>query len=130
MSTPGPEAVVRRRQAHLLRAQGLTIKQVQAALAPVGLTTVGQWLRGPCPTEQEAADAQYLVDNPRTGQGGQVELKVRFPPELFKALRAEAFQQGAPMSRVVDCATRLYLDCAERIRTGGTDPVNLTGYRP
>lgn len=125
------DTLQRRQRAHDLRAQGLSPRVIQQRLAPVGLTTVKDWLKKDRPTDQDIAAALAREADPATDASGQVGFKMRFPPDLYAALKAEAQAQGgAPMNKVVGCAVSLYLACMERVRSGADHPVDLLGFRP
>lgn len=117
------ETLQRKQQAHDLRGQGLTLNQIRDQLTPIGRTTIGEWLRLPRPTDEdvEAAKAASL-------DAGQASIKARFDPDLFQRMHDEAMAQGSSMNKVITCAVMLYLDCLERARSGGSEPVNLHGY--
>jgi hypothetical protein len=118
------DTLLRRQQAHDLRAQGMTLNQIRDELDPVGRTTVGEWLRSPRPTDEDVAAARA-----RISFADQINLKLRFDPDLYADFQAEAKRQGTSLNRVAGCALRLYLECTARARTGGTEPVDLLGYR-
>lgn len=118
------QTLLMRQQCHDLHAQGKTQRQIQAELN-IARATVRDWLSRPRPTDEELAE---LPAN-KTDITGQVGFKSRFDPELFARLRAEADAQGAATNKVIGCAVRLYLDCMERARNGGQEPVQVLGYR-
>jgi hypothetical protein len=118
----------RRQQAHDLRATGLTLNAIQDHLAPIGRTTISEWLRQPRPTDEEVAAFEHDYDNPQTDHTNQVPIKMRLSPRIYLELQHEADTQGASMSKLANCAVELYLDCISRLREGRTDPVNLRGY--
>jgi hypothetical protein len=128
------ETLLRRQRAHDLRAEGLSAAAIQRHLtkdAFVGLTTVKRWLHQPRPTAADLAAALTKDAQPRPDVTGQVPLKMRFPPDLYAAMKAEAeVQGGVALNKLIGCALKLYLDCAERARDGGAYPVNLMGFRP
>ncbi len=119
------QTLLMRQQCHDLHAQGKTQRQIQAALN-IARATVRDWLSRPRPTDEELAE---LPAN-KTDITGQVPLKMRFPPDLMAAMKAEAEAQGgAPLNKLIGCSLRLYLDCMERARTGIQEPVHILGYR-
>ena len=118
----------RRQQTHDLRAEGLSLNAIQDRLAPIGRTTIGEWLRQPRPTDEETEAFEYDYDNPETDSTNQVPIKMRLSPSIYSELQQEALNQGAPMSKLANCAVRLYLDCMARAREGNQEPVNLRGY--
>jgi len=125
----GPvDTLLRRQQCHDMRAAGATQRQIQAAV-DAGRAAVRDWLSRPRPTDEEIDSVRHSHANPQTDSTGQVGFKSRFDPTLFARLRAEAELQGAPTNKVIGCAVALYLDCLERARTGGTEPINIMGYR-
>jgi transposase len=123
----------RRQQCHDLRAQGLSsaaIHRILLADGPVGATTAKTWLRQPRPTEADIAAAAAKDARPPVDTTGQVPLKMRFPPDLMAAMKAEAEAQGgAPLNKLIGCSLRLYLDCMTRARNGSQEPVQVLGYR-
>jgi hypothetical protein len=117
------ETLRRKQKAHDLRAEGITLNEIQSRLAPVGRTTIGEWLRRPRPTDEEVEAAKDAI-----AYSEQISFKGRFDPDLYQAIFDEATTQGASLNKLVNCAVRLYLDCQARARSGSTEPVNLQGY--
>ena len=122
------QTLLLRQQCHDLRAEGKTQREIQAVVN-VGRATVRDWLSRPRPDEDEIERTRAATAHPQTDITGQVGFKSRFDPELFARLRAESELQGAATNRVLGCAVRLYLDCMERARNGGQEPVQVLGYR-
>ena len=118
------ETLRKRQQCHDLRAAGHSQRQIQEAL-DISRAAVRDWLSRPRPTDEEVV----VLSADKTDGTGQVGFKSRFDPELFAELRAESERQGAPINKVLGCSVRLYLDCMNRARAGGGEPVNVMGWR-
>ena len=58
-----------------------------------------------------------------------MDIKSRIHPESYIRLQQEVATQGASVSKLTACAIELYLDCMIRARNGGTELVNILGYR-
>jgi hypothetical protein len=87
------------------------------------------WLTRPRPTDEDIAAHALLMANRATDQTGQVPTKIRLEPDIYARLRRETDLQGASMNRIANCAILLYLDCMERARRDGSEPINIMGYR-
>ena len=123
------ETLQKRQQMHDRRADGLSQAVLQQEFN-VARGTVRDWLARPRPTDEEVEQTKHLLRSPGLDATGCVGFKARFNPEVFAQLRQEAEQQNASINIVVANAVALYLSCMERRRTGGTEPVNLLGFRP
>jgi len=126
-STP-IETLRKRQQCWDLRDEGKSQRQIQE-IVNVGRATLREWLARPRPTEEDIEQLRATLASPQTDVTGQVGFKTRFSPELFARLRAEAEVQGAATNKVIGCAVMLYLDCMDRARSGGQEPVNVMGFR-
>ena len=122
------ETLRKRQQCHDMKTEGKTQRQMQAAVN-VGRATVRDWLGRPRPTDEEIDRVREASGHPKQDCTGQVGFKSRFDPDLFARLRAESEIQGAPTNRVLGCAVRLYIDCMDRARSGGGEPIHVWGYR-
>lgn len=122
------EILQRRQQCHDLNAKGATNREIMQRM-DVSTSSVRDWLSRPRPSDEEIEAARAAVAAPKTDITGQVGFKSRFDPKLFARLRAEAERQGTATNKIIGCAARLYLDCMDRARAGGGEPVNLLGYR-
>jgi len=118
----------RRQQCHDMKAAGATNREIMQQMS-LSTASVRDWLGRPRPSDEEIAAAQVAATSPKTDVTGQVGFKARFDPDLFARLRAEAEVQGAATNKVIGCAVMLYLDCMDRARSGGQEPVNVMGFR-
>jgi predicted HicB family RNase H-like nuclease len=122
------ETLKKRQAIHDRRADGLTQSQLQIEFN-VARATVRDWLARHRPTDAEIEDCRRKLQAPGLDKTGNVGFKARFAPDLFAQLRQEAEQQNASTNAVVANAVALYLKCMKRAREGGSEPVDVLGYR-